>query len=315
VGDIDSVVNAAGEGRGPAPGPVSARGRASYERLDLRVRAPMKALGPDGPGGRVALVSVGAFMLKHASRIALRCFRRFRARRDHGFHATLVEEVARELYGDLLGASIWAMIVSDAADHFKPGGFGEALLQALPPDNPVRIVVTAHSAGSIWACRMLQAIARSGRPVEVDLVLLAPAVRLDLFAETIDAAEGNIGRCRMFTMSEALERKDAVLGHDRGYIYPSSLLYLVSGLFEDQGGKAFPDAPLLGMQRFAAAPWLDDPVQLAAASRAAAFFQKPGHGIVYSPVAGTTVSDTHSGFASEPLTLASAKALFEAAAP
>jgi hypothetical protein len=110
-------------------------------------------------------------------------------------------------------------------------------------------------------------------------------------------------------MSDEFERKDAVLGHDKGYIYPSSLLYLVSGLFEESGGEAFPDAPILGMQRFVGATWLDDAKESPAGQRIAAFFQAPDHAITYSPAPGVTTADTHSGFCSEPLTLASVRKL------
>ena len=308
--DIDAVVNEQAAGRTAAAGAVSARGRRSYERLDSKVRGPIEAMRPDAARGRATPVGVAGFLLKHAAKIAFRCFKRFRTHRDHGFHATLVEEVARELYGDLVGAAIWGMMVKDAADHFAEGGFGRTLLDAIPDDGSVHIVVTAHSAGSIWASRMLLAIEEGGKPIGIDLILLAPAVRIDLFADTLDAAQDHILRCRMFTMNDELERRDAVLGHDKGYIYPSSLLYLVSGLFEEGDGKPFADAPLLGMQRFVGVPWLDDPVQSAAAHRIAAFFQQPGRAIVYSPTAGVTTADSHSGFGSEALTLASARALF-----
>lgn len=310
VADIDAVVNEGAPGRAAVMGEISERGRASYERLDLRVRDPIEALKPGLALGRVSPVGVAAFLLKHAGKIAFRCFKRFRTKRDHGFHATLVEEVARELYGDLIGATIWAMIVKDAADHFAEGGFGRTLLQAISDDNPVHIVVTAHSAGSILASRMLLAIEASGRPIKVNLILLAPAVRTDLFAAMLDDAEDHILRCRMFTMRDELERKDAVLGHDKGYIYPSSLLYLVCGLFEEQGGNPFADAPLLGMQRFVGAPWLGDPTQIAAVQRVADFFSQPDHAIVYAQIPGVTMADTHSGFATEPYTLKSVRALF-----
>jgi hypothetical protein len=305
AGDIDAVVNARAAGRGPVPAGDAARGAASYARLDARVQAPIEALKPTGAVGRAGPVGVAGFLLKHAGLIAFRCFKRFRTHRDHGFHATLVEEVAREMYGDLLGATIWGMMVKDAGDHFAPGGFGLQLLDAIPDDNHVHMVVTAHSAGSIWAAQMLKAIKAKGKTITLGLILLAPAVRTDLFAEALEASGDKVRLCRMFTMDDALERADAVLGHDKGYIYPSSLLYLVSGLFENRGAAAFADAPLLGMQRFVGADWLDDPVETAANQRIAAFFQQPGHDIVYSPTPGVTTADSHGGFDSQPLTLAS----------
>ena len=111
------------------------------------------------------------------------------------------------------------------------------------------------------------------------------------------------------TMTDAWERKDAVLGHDKGYVYPSSLLYLVSGMFEELDAKAYPDAPILGMQRFAGLADLSA-VEAAAASKIATFFQRPDHGIISSPTAGVSMCGTHGGFDDEPLTLATAQALF-----
>ncbi len=52
----------------------------------------------------------------------------------------------------------------------------------------------------------------------------------------------------MFTMPDQLERRDAVLrpAHAAlGVVYPGSLLYVVSGMLEEEI-----DAPLLGMVRF-----------------------------------------------------------------
>ncbi|KWV48409.1 hypothetical protein AS156_18175 [Bradyrhizobium macuxiense] len=304
VADIDAAINSGLEGRAPAPAGQTERGEKSYRRLDEKIRTPIEEKQAEGEGGRGA-VAVSAFLLKHAGKIAFRCFSRFRTKRDHGFHATLVEEVAREMYGDLLGAKIWGMIVKDAADHFSPGGFGLKLLAALSRTTPVHVVVTAHSAGSIWVAEMLNAMQKTDKNVSFDLVLLAPAVRTDVFAEAIKSAGKNISRCRMFTMSDELERVDAVLGHEWGYIYPSSLLYLVSGMFEELGAKAFTDAPLVGMQRFVGVDWLNDEKQTSAEKSIAAFFQQPSNGSFYSPTPGITTADSHSNFTREELTLAS----------
>jgi hypothetical protein len=306
AGDIDAVVNAKVPGRAAPSVGDKERGEKSYDRLDQKVREPIERLKPTGEGGRTGPVGVAAFLLKHAGKIAFRCFKRFRIRRDHGFHATLVEEVAREMYGDLLGAKIWGMMVKDAADHFATGGFGLELLKVLPDDNPVHLVVTAHSAGSIWVAQMLRAIKATGKKVSLDLLLLAPAVRTDLFAEAIESAGKSVVRCRMFTMNDELERADAVLGHDKGYIYPSSLLYLVSGMFEEFESAGFVDAPLVGMQRFNNVAWLDDEKQISASQAIAAFFQEQGHDVIYSPSPEITTADSHSGFTTEHLTLASA---------
>ncbi|OYQ34764.1 hypothetical protein CHU93_02080 [Sandarakinorhabdus cyanobacteriorum] len=281
----------------------------SLARLDASVRAEIAAAIPAGGPSRGA-VSVGVSVLKHAGMIAYRVFKRFRNRRDHGFHATIVEEICRELYGDLVGAKVWGMMVQDAADHFAPGGFGTTLLDLLKDvPAPQRFAVTAHSAGSIWASRMLLALAARNQTARLRLIMLAPAARHDLFAETVGAAGNRIELCRMFTMTDELERKDAVLGHEKGYIYPSSLLYCVSGLFEERSAAAYPDAPLVGMQRYAGVTWLD-PDEASNAQTITGFFSAPGRGIVTSPTPGITMADCHGCFDDEPLTLKSAAALF-----
>ncbi|TIV68256.1 MAG: hypothetical protein E5V86_01615 [Mesorhizobium sp.] len=125
----------------------------------------------------------------------------------------------------------------------------------------------------------------------------------------LDAAGDMIERCRIITMTDELERADAVLGHDKGYIYPSSLLYLVSGMFEEMNAEAYPDAPILGMQRFSSMSSLNTAEQDAAKS-IATFFQKEGHGIIVSPTPGIAMANSHGDFDDEPLTLATARALF-----
>jgi hypothetical protein len=45
----------------------------------------------------------------------------------------------------------------------------------------------------------------------------------DLFAEVLANANHLIETCHMFTMTDDLERKDAVLGPNKGYIYHSCL--------------------------------------------------------------------------------------------
>jgi hypothetical protein len=307
VADLDGVVNEGAPGRTALPPADRARGAASFDRLAPGLRQELTP--PPGPAGGRGIVSVGIFALKHSAQIALRCFRRFRDRRDHGLHATIVEELCRELYGDLVGAKVWGMMVRDAADHFEETGFGPHLLATIRDHPPGTIVVTAHSAGSIWASRMLLAMKAAGIDAPVNLFLLAPAVRSDLFAEVIDSCGTQIGRCRMVTMDDEHERRDAVLGHDKGYIYPSSLLYLVAGLFEKKDAKAYADAPLLGMQRFANVDWLD-PAERGDADKIAAFFQQPGKDIVHSPSPDISSAIRHGDFDDDPETLASVRTLF-----
>lgn len=306
--DLDEAVNVPAGARAPSAGADSAAGARIRARLSADIQAKFVAPATPGTGVR-GIVSTSGILLVHAGKVALRCFKRFRAGRDHGLHATIVEEVCREFYGDLVGARIWGMMVRDAGDHFARDGFGSALVAMLNGTTPANIAVTAHSAGSIWASHLLLAMEEAGLTHKVKLYLLAPAVRHDVFADMIGKAGHLIGRCHMFMMSDELERRDAVLGHNKGYIYPSSLLYLVSGMFEEQDAKAYPDVPLLGMRRFAGASWLT-PQEAAAATSIGAFFQAADRGIAWSPSAGVTVADSHGAFDDEIVTLASVRALF-----
>lgn len=306
--DIDESVNVPSGARAPALGADQANGAKMRSRLDEHIREQL-APPPAEAGQARGIVSTGIFLLNHAGKVAVRCFKRFRSGRDHGLHATIVEEVCREFYGDLVGAKIWGMMVKDAADHFVPGNLGTALIDIIKSNPPKDFAIVGHSAGSIWASRFLLAAKEAGFDQKVKLFLLAPAVRETLFAEMLDQASDLIACCRMITMTDAFERKDAVLGHDKGYVYPSSLLYLVSGMFEERDAKAYPDAPIVGMQRYAGLAGLDT-VEAEAARKVAAFFQRPDHGIISSPTAGVSMCDTHGGFDYEPLTLATARALF-----
>lgn len=308
--DLDNAVNDGLPGRTAlAPGDAAA-GRAMYHRLSANIRTeigPVDTLEQRTARGPIA---VGAFIVKHVTQIAYRSFKRFRSHRDHGFHATIVEELCRQMYGDLIGAKIWGMMTTDAREHFETGGFGIELLELLGRvPQPDRFVVAGHSAGSIWASHMLLAMKTAGLDRRIRLVLLAPAVRQDIFADVIATAGDLIDGCTMYTMNDDLERRDAVLGHDKSYIYPSSLLYCVSGMFEERAAKPYLDAPLLGMQRFAGVSWLDDREKQDGV-RIAAFFRENGNAIILSPAAGVCEAKCHGCFDEEPLTLASAAAIF-----
>jgi hypothetical protein len=308
-----AVVPPAGRGGMIVTPDEEAVGARMLERLSGSVQGELNAKA-NGPGGR-GLVSVAFAVIKHGGSIVLRVIRRMRSQRDHGFYATIVEELARELYGDLVGATIWGMMKRDAADHFADGKLGRQLIAAIPAS--CRIVVTAHSAGAIWVAEMMKAIAQHRPELKIDIVLLAPAVRMDLFADAIGRGGGGVGRRRVYTMSDELERADAVLGHDKGYIYPSSLLYLVSGVFEEMGTSAYPDAPLVGMQRFVkmTEAWLT-PAEASANQTVIDFFVPPADAIVYAKTATTaapgmrTQANTHGGFDAEHETLASVATFF-----
>jgi hypothetical protein len=308
AGDIDEAINVPSRARVTSAGSDQASGSRMLERLNEGIKQELEP-PPLVAGQPRGIVAVTSLLLNHALKIALRCFNRFKSGRDHGFHATVVEEICRELYGDLIGARVWGMMVKDAADHFGTGKFGSSLLDMLKAGAVENFVVTAHSAGSIWASHLLQHMKAVNAPGKVKLFLLAPAVRKDVFAAMLDNAGDLISRCRMITMTDYLERRDAVLGQDKSYIYPSSLLYLVSGLFEEQLDKAYIDAPLLGMQRFSSLSGLTE-AENAIEKRIREFFEQPDCCIISSQTPEVSMADSHGTFDEEEFTLATARRLF-----
>jgi hypothetical protein len=275
-------------GRSLSPRGDAGQGQQTLDNLNADLKAGLLSITPPAPSARLAFTGfqVAQFLIKHAAKIAVRVVRRFRAKRDHGFYATTVEEIVRECYGDLIGAAVWGMMKRDAGDHFAGGGLGTALITALTQAKVGKLTVSAHSAGAIWLSQFLIALAATPGAPKVRVALLAPAVRIDLFAEAIGKAGPLIEALRIFTMRDDLERKDGVLGHNLGFIYPSSLLYLVSGAFEEANSEAFPDAPILGMQRFLTYTpgWLGDPEQIAAVGATMALLAKPSYGVVFSQI-------------------------------
>lgn len=179
----------------------------------------------------------------------IRCIRRFKSGRDHGGHATIVEEVLRELYIDKLGRVLWwDRMKGDTADAFKPGEEygGTAFLVELERQleggaSPPRITLVGHSTGAIFICHFLRAAARIAPRLQFDVVFQAPAVTHDLFAVTLAEQASRIRNFRLFGMSDPRESADVLVP----LLYPSSLLYFVSGMLESEA-----DQPLLGMARF-----------------------------------------------------------------
>jgi hypothetical protein len=306
--DIDEAVNVPSGARAASAGANEEAGRKILNRLDEAIQLEL-APPPAITGQQRGIVSVATLLLNHAAKVAFRCFKRFDSGRDHGLHATVVEEICREFYGDLIGAGIWGLMVQDAADHFGAGKFGSLLLDFLSESGVDRFAITAHSAGSIWASHLLLNMKEKKINGKVGLFLLAPAVRKDFFSIVLNEAGDLISHCRMITMTDAFERKDPVLGSNMSYIYPSSLLYLVSGLFEKLSGEAYVDAPLLGMQRFAELEGLTAD-EKAIESHIAKFFQQPDFRILTSPTEGVSMANSHGGFDDEAYTLATARALF-----
>ena len=312
------------QGRTVLPNGDITRGSKIIDDLDPELKAGLIGTSSTSAPGRteasgrfvVTSVEVAKFLIKHAVAIAIRVIRRFREQRDHGFYPTTVEELVREMYGARVGSAIWGMMKKDAADHFTDHGFGAALVAAFVASPPTRLAISGHSAGSIWATQMVNALKPVPDPPRLRIAFMAPAVRMDLFADAVKEATPVIEGFRMFAMSDDLEAKDSLLGPGKGFVYPRSLLYLVSGICEENDDKAFADAPLLGMARFLKgdpATW-KDASQIAAAQASIAYVTGSPHCVAYSKTTGvpgkSTTSISHGGFDDDPATLESIVSFF-----
>lgn len=191
---------------------------------------------------------------KYLSRITYRVIKRYMKNRDHGLYPTVIEEILREFYLADFGAWTWSRMKDVAAEMWLPNGpvIGEsshpgtyflerlAAHQAANPDFKLDLV--GHSAGSIAICQMLRASVAAGTLPKIrNIAFLAPACVMQLMYVEMVKHPDRFEAFRMFTMSNAFEQDD----HLVKMVYTRSLLYLISGVLEDEA-----DIPIAGMQRF-----------------------------------------------------------------
>ena len=288
------------------------RGQDILLRLDNRIAADLSVEASNvSARGEVITGKILGKIIQLIVKIGVRVIDRYRNGRDHGLHATIVEEITRELYGDLIGSVIWGMMKGDASDHFVEQGLGNRLLKAIAANPNGRVVTVAHSAGAIFASELLIWAARKDIAFKTDLIFLAPAVRTSKFAKVLEHAQDRIAHFRMFAMADELERADCLLGSGFGFIYPSSLLYLVSGLFEQVEADGLVDAPLMGMQRFLSHDnvWLQDEKEGPLLKCVQAFLSNGPNRTVFSKTTGghglNCGSTSHGAFDFDPATLES----------
>ena len=155
----------------------------------------------------------------------------------------------RAFYLGNAGKFLWDNMKADiaAAFGYSPDCGGAQFLTLLDEmwrgGTKPTLTLVGHSAGSIYACQLLQEIEKRKLPADIrfNVIFIAPACTFDLLADTIKAASNRISALRVFGMDDQREREDALLP----ILYPSSLLYFVSGVLESES-----DTPLVGMARF-----------------------------------------------------------------
>ncbi len=215
--------------------------------------------------GQKGILSL-ASAISSLAQVGWQIYKRFKGGRDHGFYPTLVEEILRKYYFADIGAWAWKGMKVKAENMWLPNDQlpleelhgGTYLLDTLTgyaaTNKNLKISLIGHSAGCISICELINAVRLRNIKIQIEnIIFLAPAVNLSLFKQTVLAHSDQIQRFRMFTMSDDFEVKDAMLNK----AYPRSLLYMVSGIFEN---AAEADLPILGMERHigATAPIQDE---------------------------------------------------------
>lgn len=194
-----------------------------------------------------------------------------------------VIEAAARLLG---GAQVWGDMKLDAAAGSLDGGGAAMLADELAAfvaehGDDVTLHAVGHSAGSIFHAHFVPRVLAAGVPKFETVSLLAPAVRVDTFEQTLlQAAEDDrIGELSVFTMTDAKERDDNCFN-----LYRKSLLYLVSRAFEAER-----DAAILGMEKY-----------LRGSRRSVEYLSAHADRLVLSPVAGparrSSGATSHGGF-------------------
>lgn len=202
----------------------------------------------DGKG--LSLFQIAA----HLAKITYRVLRRYVRKRDHGLYPTVIEEILREFYLADFGAWTWGRMKDVAAEMWLPNGaliddkshpgtyFLDRLNAHAAAHPGIKVDLIGHSAGSIAICQMLRAAEAAGTMPKIRSILfLAPACTVRLMHAEILSHPGRYALFRMFTMADAYEQKDRLVGP----AYTRSLLYLISGVLEEES-----DAPIAGMERF-----------------------------------------------------------------
>ncbi|CAK8718032.1 Alpha/beta hydrolase [Candidatus Electrothrix aarhusensis] len=323
------------------PGTRSAMGGTDLEEHRSGFSEALADQVSDVPGTR-GLISWFK-VARLVARILKAVLKRYASGRDHGLYATIVEEIVRGVKIGGSGLNEWGKAlqwnrmkkdVRDAfgtdVDLFAGTALLERLRRALEAGKRIdRITVIGHSTGAIYIAEWLTA-ADNMLPsnVKFDVVFLAPAITYERFASCLTNNGDRIRSFRSFAMTDELERDDQVWGDDselddgadlRRFIYPSSLLYLVSGILEsdiDEAGNSTdsPDKPLLGMERYYAKTRVYDAADFPEVQQVRSWLEQQSDRLVWSIASGqpegfNSASIDHGAFDNDPDTLASVRAI------
>ena len=141
------------------------------------------------------------------------------------------------------GVKIWSAMKTNAAMCSAANGGATYVAQQLVKfcrgtNTPVEVHSVGHSAGSSFQSYFIPTLRTAGVTAVKSLQLLAPAMRVDAFKQTVAPLLGNgIESLTIYTMRDRWEKEDSCVG-----VYHKSLLYLVHHALEST-----PRTPILGL--------------------------------------------------------------------
>lgn len=273
------------------------------EREEQVVKGDKLDAPGEGPEGLIAWGKTAWTILKIGKRVVVRLVKK----RDHGAYCTLVEEVLREAFLADFGQWTWSAMKGKAHDLFLPNDnldgldqhagryLTDTLAAIQAEDSDFTVDIVGHSLGTVTSCELLDATADS---LNVrNIAFLAPAVRTEVAHESLATKPDRFKDFRLFTMTDQYEIDDELAG----FIYPRSLLYLVSGALEESEV----DETLFGMARHLSgeAPYDDSHLtDLVGFLEGRAVWAVTGN---EAPEGRRSTSETHGGFDDDDATLAS----------
>ncbi len=197
-------------------------------------------------------IFTAASIIKHVVKILAAVIKRCIDGRDHGLYTTVVEEILRTLYVDNIGGLVWNTMKTDTEDAFRPEPVehgGTAFLEHLKDRwrDDLRVTLIGHSTGAIFITNFLREADKVLPPeARFDVIFLAAASSFPFMHEHLDVyrkrvKEDEVRHIRAFGLSDEIESNYFEIP----FVYKGSLLYLVSGLLEDEV-----DIPIVGMERY-----------------------------------------------------------------
>tara|TARA_R110000737_G_C14624499_1_gene494323 strand:- start:142 stop:2127 length:1986 start_codon:yes stop_codon:yes gene_type:complete len=200
----------------------------------------------------------GALGLRRVILIAKVLFKvvtRLRNGTHHGVHATIVEEIFQKFFVANIGRKVWGSMKKKAESMWELGNPGGDLLSALSEIEGLQLELIGHSAGANCIGELISKISSKNSQININnCILMAPATNYLEFKNTYIKHRNKYRKLTMFAMDDKRERNDVLLDDYPilKYIYPSSLLYFISGVLENSSSE-FPnksDQPITGMTRY-----------------------------------------------------------------